>query len=230
MSDVRLTVEGLAKSYAPAGLAPVTVLRGLDLEVRAGETVAVMGASGSGKSTLLSILGGMLRPDAGHVELAGARPWQLGTDARAAWRNSQVGFVFQFHHLLAELTALENVLAPAWIAGDDGGEARARAERLLVDLGLAGRLHHHPSELSGGEAQRVAIARALVRVPRLVLADEPTGNLDRDSGRHVFSQFVSLQRQAGVIALVATHDPELARRCDRVLLLADGRLSGLPLE
>lgn len=223
-AEATLDVRGLSKAFARRGLPVVDVLRDLDLSVRPGEIVAIMGASGSGKSTLLHVLGGMLAPDAGSVELAGEDPWRLGKVARAAWRNSQVGFVFQAHRLLSELEALENVLVPAWMAGADGVEARRAARDLLGDLGLAERLHHYPSELSGGEAQRVAIARALVRAPRLVLADEPTGNLDREAGRRVFEEFVALQRRRELVAIVATHDDELAGRCDRVLTLRDGRL------
>jgi lipoprotein-releasing system ATP-binding protein len=223
-AGLSLEVRGVSKAFARRGLPAVDVLRDLDLSVRAGEIVAIMGASGSGKSTLLHALGGMLAPDSGSVSLAGQDPWRLGKVARAAWRNSQVGFVFQSHRLLSELSALENVLVPAWMAGADGIAARREAVQLLDALGLAGRLHHHPSELSGGEAQRVAIARALSRAPRLVLADEPTGNLDREAGRKVFEEFVSLQRRREFVAIVATHDDELAERCDRILMLRDGRL------
>jgi lipoprotein-releasing system ATP-binding protein len=219
-----LVVEGLVKSHARRGLAPVHALRGVDLVVEPGTTVAVMGVSGSGKSTLLHVLGGMLAPDAGRVDLGGVDPWTLAPAARAAWRNSSVGFVFQHHGLLAELTALENVLAPAWIARDAGPEARERAAGLLGDLGLSARLTHHPAELSGGEAQRVAIARALMRSPALVLADEPTGNLDRESGRAVFEELLAFQRRHAFVALVATHDDRLAARCDRVVRLEAGRV------
>jgi lipoprotein-releasing system ATP-binding protein len=225
-----LQARGLAKAFEPAGLARVAVLCGADLEASAGEILAVKGASGSGKSTLLHVLGGMLRPDGGSVELAGTDPWRLATSARAEWRNSQVGFVFQAHRLLRELTALENVLLPAAIAREDRGFALARGRELLGELGLAGRLHHYPAELSGGEAQRVAIARALVRSPRLLLADEPTGNLDREAGDRVFGQLLELQRKRQFIAIVATHDEDLARRCDRVLMIRGGRLGSPSLE
>ena len=220
-----LMVQGLCKAYSRRGLTDVRVLRGLDLSIAAGEVVAVMGASGRGTSTLLHLLGGMLAPDAGRIRLGGVDPWTLGLVARAAWRNSQVGLVFQAHRLLSELTTLENVLVPSWIGGADGPEARLEAEELLGHLGLAGRLHHYPSELSGGEAQRVAMARALARSPRLLLADEPTGTLDREAGRKVFEEFVALQKRRKVVALVATHDDELAARCDRVVQLRDGQLS-----
>ena len=219
-----LVVRGLAKTYEQPGITSAPVLAGLDLEAREGEIVAVVGASGSGKSTLLHVLGGMLHPDAGEVRLDEVRPWRLSQDARADWRNSQVGFVFQAHHLLGELNALENVLVPAWLDGRDPVEARRVATDLLERLGLAERLQHLPRELSGGEAQRVAVARALVRSPRLVLADEPTGDLDREAGERVFEQFVSLQRERRFIALVATHGEAVVARCHRVLELRDGRL------
>ena len=222
-----LDVEGLSRRFGRAGTEPVDVLRGASLRAAPGESVAVMGASGSGKSTLLHVLGGMLAPDAGVVELDGVRPWDLSSGARAEWRNSNIGFVFQAHRLLGELTALENVLVPSRIAGVSPGAARGAALALLGDLGLAGRLHHFPSELSGGEAQRVAIARALARKPRLVLADEPTGNLDREAGRVVFEELLALQRTSRVTAIVATHDESLAARCDRVLVLSGGRLEAL---
>ena len=220
-----LDVRGLSRRFGRPGTEPVDVLRALDLRAEAGESLAIMGASGSGKSTLLHVLGGMLAPNAGVVELAGVRPWDLPPTARAEWRNSNIGFVFQSHRLLGELTALENVLVPSRIAGSPAVPAVEEARRLLADLGLAGRLHHFPSELSGGEAQRVAIARALARRPRLVLADEPTGNLDREAGRVVFEELLALQRTWSVTAVVATHDESLAARCDRVLLLSGGRLT-----
>lgn len=220
-----LSVRALTKAYSRRGLAEIPVLRGIDLDIAPGEVVAIMGASGSGKSTLLHVLGGMLAPDAGEIRLAGTEPWRLSRAALAAWRNSQVGLVFQAHRLLSELTALENVLVPGWIGGADGLETRRDAEELLSALGLAGRLQHYPSELSGGEAQRVAMARALARAPRLLLADEPTGNLDREAGRKMFDEFIALQRTRRAVALVATHDDELAGRCDRVLRLRDGRLA-----
>jgi lipoprotein-releasing system ATP-binding protein len=216
-------VRGLERAYG-SGSGRVGVLAGLDLDARAGQRLAITGASGSGKSTLLHVLGGMLRPDAGQVALEGVEPWTLAAAARAAWRNSQIGFVFQFHHLLPELTALENVLAPAWIAGDSGPEAAEGARGLLEALGLASRLHARPGELSGGEAQRVAIARALVRRPRLVLADEPTGNLDREAGDRVFEELISLQARQRFVLIVATHDERLSRACHRRLRLVGGRL------
>ena len=219
-----LAVRDLFKSHARRGLAPVDVLRGLDLAVEPGRIVAVMGVSGSGKSTLLHVLGGMLAPDAGSIRLGDDEPWSMTARDRAAWRNARVGFVFQHHGLLTELSALENVLAPAWIGGASESEARPAARRLLEDLGLGPRATHYPTELSGGEAQRVAIARALVRSPALVLADEPTGNLDRQTGSAVFDEFLALQRRQAFVALVATHDDRLAERCDHVLRLEEGRV------
>ncbi len=221
----RLRVDGLVKTHARAGLSPVRVLRGLSFTAEPGEMIAVMGVSGSGKSTLLHVLGGMLAPDAGSVGLGDVSCWTLSSRARAAWRNRNVGFVFQHHGLLSELTAIENVLAPAWIARDAEPAAVEAAQRLLGDLGLAGRADHRPGELSGGEAQRVAIARALVRSPALVLADEPTGNLDRSAGMAVFEEFAELQRARAFVALVATHDERLAARCHRVLSLQDGQIA-----
>ena len=220
-----LKVSALVKSHARRGLPAVEVLRGLDLVIEPGRIVAVMGVSGSGKSTLLHVLGGMLAPDSGSILLGDTEPWALAPARRAAWRNRHVGFVFQHHGLLTELSALENVMAPAWIGGVSEEEARPVAERLLADLGLAARMTHHPPELSGGEAQRVAIARALVRSPALVLADEPTGNLDRETGSAVFDEFVALQRRQAFVALVATHDDRLAERCDAVLRLEGGRVA-----
>lgn len=219
-----LIVRDLVKAHARRGLPPVQVLRGLDLALEPGRIVALMGVSGSGKSTLLHVLGGMLAPDSGSVRLGDAEPWRLAPRERAAWRNACVGFVFQQHGLLAELTALENVLAPARIGRVPLDAALPAALRLLSDLGLADRAAHHPAELSGGEAQRVAIARALVRAPALVLADEPTGNLDREAGEAVFAEFLALQRRHAFIALVATHDDRLAARCDAILRLDGGRI------
>ena len=219
-----LRAEALTHAFRRPGLAAVQVLSDLELELDDGELLAVRGASGSGKSTLLHVLGGMLRPESGRVRLDGEEPWSMSPSARAGWRNAQIGFVFQQPHLIEELDALENVLVPGWLARRPGAELRGQAERLLDRLGLAARLAHRPSELSGGEAQRVAVARALILRPRLVLADEPTGSLDERAGQLVFEEFQALQREMGFLAVLATHDAGLAERCDRAFEVADGRL------
>jgi lipoprotein-releasing system ATP-binding protein len=225
MSDALLQARGLAKTYA-SGRTRLQVLSNLDLTVVAGEAVAIVGQSGVGKSTLLHLLGGLDRPDAGRLEFRGRPvPNQLG-DALAEYRNRHVGFVFQLHHLLPEFTALENVVMPFRI-GRRSAEARPAADELLRELGLADRLHHRPAELSGGEQQRVALARAVVAGPDLVLADEPTGNLDPATGRQVFEVLRRLQRERGFALILATHSAQLAVGCDRVLRLEDGHLVGL---
>jgi lipoprotein-releasing system ATP-binding protein len=217
-------VSGLRKAFGPAA-ARVEVLQGADLEVEPGEMVAVAGASGSGKSTLLHILGGLMHPDAGRVELDGQEVYRLRDGARAQMRNRKVGFVFQFHHLLAEFTALENIMMPALIAGRREGEARQRARELLDAMGLAARGHHSPGELSGGEQQRVAVARALVNDPEVVLADEPSGNLDEDSSQALHALLETLSRERQQAFVIATHSPGLARRARRTLLLQHGVLA-----
>jgi lipoprotein-releasing system ATP-binding protein len=190
--------------------------------------VAVAGSSGSGKSTLLHVLGGLLHPDSGQVEVAGENLYALSETARARWRNTRVGFVFQFHHLLPEFTALENVMMPGRIAGRSRADCRQRALRLLESLGLGARLGHRPGELSGGEQQRVAVARALVNEPAVVLADEPSGNLDQTSAHALHELLENLAQERGVALLVATHSPSLARRAHRGLVLQGGALR--PLE
>ena len=215
---------GLAKTYEE-GMAPVEVLRGVDLRVEPGEMVAVVGASGSGKSTLLHLLGGLDIPSAGQVLVGGEPMTTLNEEGRSRLRARAVGFVFQFHQLLPEFTALENVMMPGWIAGGklEAG-ARARAEELLRDLGLIERAEHKPSELSGGEQQRVAVARALHRRPAVLLADEPTGNLDRNAAQGLVEILERYRREHRQATVIATHNPELAGAADRVLLLEDGRL------
>jgi lipoprotein-releasing system ATP-binding protein len=224
MSAISLvSVSGLNKFYK-GGSARLHVLRDLSVEVAPGEMVAVVGASGVGKSTLLHVLGGLDRPDSGDVEVAGRRLADLGDAALVAFRNRQVGFVFQFHHLLPEFTALENVEMPMRIGGVPLAEAKARASELLTRVGLAGRVEHRPSMLSGGEQQRVAVARALVMRPALLLADEPTGDLDEPTAESLHALLRQMHAEHGLTSVIATHNPKLAAACDRVLRLEGGQL------
>jgi lipoprotein-releasing system ATP-binding protein len=221
--SVAVSVRGLVKTYRDAARA-VAVLTGVDLDLAPGELVAVVGPSGSGKSTLLHLLGGLDRPDAGTIEVGGRRDDRLAGNELAAFRNRTVGFVFQFHQLLADFTALENVALPGRIAGLPARALERRAAALLEEVGLAERGEHFPSQLSGGEQQRVALCRALLLEPPLVLADEPTGNLDPAAGEAVFELLRLLVERHGTTALVVTHNRELARRCARILLLEGGQL------
>ncbi|PID61879.1 MAG: lipoprotein-releasing system ATP-binding protein LolD [Gammaproteobacteria bacterium] len=218
-----LVAEQLARHYG-AGKLSVDVLRDVSLAVARGERVAIVGASGSGKSTLLHLLGGLDRPDAGSVSIDGVALQGLGAKAIGRLRNEKVGFVYQFHHLLPEFTAQENVAMPLLIAGMNVTEAGARAAELLARVGLGQRLEHKPSELSGGERQRAAIARAMVNRPSIILADEPTGNLDEDTSTRINELMLELNRERGTSFLVVTHDNRLAAKMDRVLRLSHGVL------
>lgn len=218
-----LECRNLAKSYSE-GPAQVQVLQDVELLLKPGERVAIIGSSGSGKTTLLNMLGGLDTPTTGSVWLAGEELSALSEKKRGLLRNRALGFVYQFHHLLAEFSALENVCMPLLMSSLPVPEARARAEVLLTRVGLGPRIHHKPSELSGGERQRVAIARALVNQPALVLLDEPTGNLDRTTAQTIQELILELSISLGTAFLVVTHDPALAQQMDRILTLEDGRL------
>jgi lipoprotein-releasing system ATP-binding protein len=218
-----LRARGVVRRFEE-GATTLEVLRGLDLDVRAGERLAIIGASGSGKTTLLQILGGLDRPDAGRVEVDGRDIHALGEQERGALRNHMIGFVYQFHHLLAEFSALENVAMPLLVRRMQARAATQRGTQLLERVGLAERLRHRPHQLSGGERQRAAVARALVTSPRLVLADEPTGNLDGRNAEQVFALMLELNREFGTSLVIVTHDTRLAARMDRVLELENGIL------
>lgn len=213
-----IQAKGIEKSFGT-----LKVLKGIDFSAQKAEVVAIMGASGAGKSTLLQILGTLSTPDAGTLVIDGVEVSSLRGDRLAEFRNRRLGFVFQFHHLLPEFTALENVMIPAFIAGRSRKDAQAEATALLTDLGLSERLNHKPSELSGGEQQRVAIARALINRPAVLFADEPSGNLDSKTKAELHRLFFDLRDKYGQTIVIVTHDPELAAMCDRSLYMVDGQ-------
>ena len=227
MSEPVLSVRGLERTYV-TGAGPLTVLRGVDIDVQPGEIVGLIGPSGSGKSSLLHAAGLLEHPNAGRITIQGRDCSDLPDGPRTRVRLATIGFIYQFHHLLPEFSALDNVALPQMIAGKSRRVARERAMVLLSELGLEGRVHHQPAQMSGGEQQRVAIARALANSPRLLLADEPTGNLDPATSAAVFENLYALVRKQGVAALVATHNLELAKHMDRVFALKDGRLEEMP--
>jgi lipoprotein-releasing system ATP-binding protein len=218
-----MRVEGLVKHYADAGRT-VRVLEGVDFEIAHGETIAVVGESGVGKSTLLHLLGALDTPTAGAVRFGEVDLAAMNPEALARFRNREIGFVFQFHHLLADFTAEENVMMPALVGGESFDRARTRAREILERVGLAHRLDHKPGELSGGEQQRVSVARAVVLGPRVLLADEPTGNLDPATGAGVHQLLLELNRERDVALVIVTHNVELARSLSRTLRLEDGKL------
>lgn len=216
--------RGVSKRYVGGDGAPIQVLDGVDLVVEAGESIAVIGQSGAGKSTLLHVVGGLDAPSGGQVLVGGREVARLGEEALARFRNEKIGFVFQFHHLLREFTALENVMMPLLVSGMGGRVASDRAREMLGRVGLQARLEHKPSQLSGGEQQRVAVARALVTSPLLLLADEPSGNLDPPTGERLHDLLFEVSRENGAAMILVTHNLDLAARADRVLRLQAGRL------
>lgn len=218
-----LSLKGLSRRYQ-SGDTELVVLDNVDLDIAPGEIVGLIGPSGSGKSSLLHAAGMLEKPSAGEVTIAGVSGWAMGDEGRANIRRNKIGFVYQFHHLLPEFDALYNVALPALIAGRSKREALNEAERLLGVMGLAKRIHHQPAQLSGGEQQRVAIARAMINNPVLILADEPTGNLDPDTSTFVFAALSDLVRKEGAAALIATHNLELAKYMDRVIAVDHGKL------
>ena len=224
MSEAILVGRELQKIYTQEDGSELRILEGVDIEVVPGEAVAIVGASGAGKSTLLHLLGGLDRPTAGEVVLAGRNLAALSERELASVRNASIGFVFQFHHLLREFTALENVMMPLLIGGTKPGVAKKSASELLAQVGLSARLTHKPWQLSGGEQQRVAVARALANQPAVVIADEPSGNLDTHTGEQLHELFFKLRTEHGVALVIATHNKELAERADRLLHMKEGQL------
>jgi lipoprotein-releasing system ATP-binding protein len=222
--EIILTGENIWKEYRTGSESVLPVLKGVDVELKRGEFVVVVGPSGSGKSTLLHILGGLDRSTSGYVRVDGRDFSMLNEEALAAFRNQVMGFVFQFHHLLPEFSALENVCMPALISGKTIREVSRRGEMLLQQVGLGARMEHRPNALSGGEQQRVAVARSLMNNPQLILADEPSGNLDEDNGLALHKLLVQLCEDFGITFIVATHNPDLTRRASRVLRLTEGKL------
>ena len=227
MSDAALVAQGVAKAFVQGGQR-LTVLRGVNLMVMPGERVGIVGRSGAGKSTLLHILAGLSDPDAGSVTVMGHSLSAASRAERARIRNQRMGFVYQFHHLLPEFSALENIAMPLLVGGAPFAAAAERSEELLASVGLTPRAAHRPHELSGGERQRVAVARALASSPAVVLADEPTGNLDRRSAEGVLAMMAELGRSNGIAFVIVTHDDDIATRTDRTLLLVDGVLETVP--
>ena len=219
-----IELQGVSRTV-PSGDAMLTILHPLDLAIESGRVVAITGPSGSGKSTLLGLLAGLDAPSTGRILIDGSDITAMSEDALARFRGTRIGFVFQFFHLLPSLTALENVRVPLEIAG--ASDAGARADALLNEVGLAPRRHHYPSQLSGGEQQRVAIARALANNPAILLADEPTGNLDSGTGHQVIDLLIDVNRRRGTTVVLVTHDAELAQRADRTIALRDGRIVGI---
>jgi len=226
MSEASLGLDGVTRTFLQAGN-ELNVLRGASAEISAGETVALVAPSGAGKSTLLHIAGLLERPTAGEVRIGGKACSTLADDRRTALRRTEIGFVYQFHHLLPEFSAAENIIIPQMLAGEPRYRAKTRANELLDLVGLADRASHRPAKLSGGEQQRVAIARALANLPKVLIADEPTGNLDQETADRVFDLLLQLTRDTGIAALVATHNPDLAARMDRTLTLKNGLLESI---
>ncbi|MDZ4677866.1 MAG: ABC transporter ATP-binding protein [Oligoflexia bacterium] len=230
-NNILISARGIKKTYTSEpdpslpknAITKIDVLRGLDLDIYIGEAVCIMGSSGAGKSTLLHLLGALDRPSSGTVHFRQRDIFALNDDQLSVFRNKTMGFVFQFHHLLSEFTALENVMMPALIGGISFREARGSAEQLLKELGLQDRLHHRPATMSGGEQQRVAIARALVRQPAVVFADEPTGNLDQKNGQQVQNLLFELQKRRGLTLVTVTHDFEFARKFPKLKTMRDGQ-------